>query len=506
MTILLDAGFRRPRSPAMHEKTDDGVFLKIRALCAQVLRLASRDGVSRMVAASPRTMPEKTRATSVFMTTSFDSVVTLSEQELLDHFVRLVDRDRRTCADLLVTIAEIDERKIWAKHGCSSMFTFCMERFHMSEQVTAKRIWAARTARQFPAILPMVESGELHLGAIYLLASHLTPENHARVLERAKHKSSREVERLVAELAPRADVPSRIRALPGPRTVAERAGGLMAGSSDAASTSSDASSVSNVATSMSSDSGSISRTEGKPIVPLSPRRYKIEITVDEATHDKLRSLQDLLGRSATGRDPAAIISRAIDVLLDRTLARRAGCTDRPKPTQGKRTVSTSLAADGGSSKREQRSRTIPAAVQRGQRIQTTPATAQRGQRTRTIPAAVRREVWRRDSGRCCFVDACGRRCAATSNVEFHHRKPFAVGGGPTPQNIELRCAAHNQYQADLDFGRSFMDGKRGKVVNIPRGMSTDGGCGKAAPKFMDGGRGKAVPTFPGECRGPATAP
>jgi hypothetical protein len=64
----------------------------------------------------------------------------------------------------------------------------------------------------------------------------------------------------------------------------------------------------------------------KPIIPLSPRRYKIEITVDEATHDKLRSLQDLLGRSGTGRDPAMIISRAIDVLLDRTLARRAGCT------------------------------------------------------------------------------------------------------------------------------------------------------------------------------------
>src|SRR6185369_2114438 len=72
--------------------------------------------------------------------------------------------------------------------------------------------------------------------------------------------------------------------------------------------------------------------EPKPIVPLSPRRYKIEITVDEETHDKLRSLQDLLGRSVTGRDAAAIISRAIDVLLVRTLARKAGCTDRPKST------------------------------------------------------------------------------------------------------------------------------------------------------------------------------
>jgi hypothetical protein len=96
------------------------------------------------------------------------------------------------------------------------MFTFCMERFHMSEQVTAKRLWAARTARRFPVVLEMVARGELHLSAIHLLARHLTSENHVQVLGRARHKSSREIERLVAELAPRADVPSRIRAMPGP--------------------------------------------------------------------------------------------------------------------------------------------------------------------------------------------------------------------------------------------------------------------------------------------------
>jgi 5-methylcytosine-specific restriction endonuclease McrA len=417
------------------------------------------------------------------MTASFDSVATLSEQELLDHFEGLVVRDRRMTAELLVTIAEIDERKIWAKHGCPSMFTFCMERFHMSEQVTAKRLWAARTARRFPVILPMVERGELHLGAIHLLARHLTAENHAGVLERAKHKSCRQVELLIAALAPRADVPSRIRAMPGLRSAGAREGGPAAESIGAGSIASDAAladrdhaagiadqqlsadnkvvgTVSDWRSARASESGTVT----KPIVPLSPRCYKIEITVDEATHDKLRSLQDLLSRSETGRDPAAIISRAIDVLLDRTLARRAGCTDRPKPTQEQRTGSIRLPGRA--------------------------ATSQRKRRSRTIPAAVRREVWRRDCGRCCFVDAFGRRCAATSNVEFHHRKPFAAGGEDTSENIELRCAAHNQYQADLDFGRSFMDGRRGKK----------------APPSMDRSREKSAPTFPGECRETAAAP
>ncbi|MFN2378507.1 MAG: hypothetical protein ABR538_18400, partial [Candidatus Binatia bacterium] len=104
------------------------------------------------------------------MKTPFDCVATLCEQALLDHFAGLVVRDRRTTADLLVAMAEIDERKLWAKHACSSMFIFCMERFHMSEQVTAKRLWAARTARRFPVVLELVAQGKLHLGAIHLLA------------------------------------------------------------------------------------------------------------------------------------------------------------------------------------------------------------------------------------------------------------------------------------------------------------------------------------------------
>src|SRR6187399_954477 len=153
------------------------------------------------------------------MNTTMNALTHLSEHELLEHFTNLVARDRRTTARLLVAIAEIDERKLWAAHACPSMFAFCVERFHMSEQVTAKRIWAARTARRFPVVLEMVERGQLHLAAIHLLARHLTPENCSDVLLRARHKSSREIERLVAVLAPRPDVASTVRALP--RTVVD---------------------------------------------------------------------------------------------------------------------------------------------------------------------------------------------------------------------------------------------------------------------------------------------
>jgi hypothetical protein len=469
------------------------------------------------------------------MNTTQNTVSQLSEHELLHHFEALVARDRRTTAQLLVAIAEIDDRKLWARHACPSMFAFCMQRFHMSEQMTTKRIWAARTARRFPVVLDMVERGELHLGAIHLLARHLTADNFRDVLQRARHKSSREIERLVAALAPRPDVASRVRALP--RRVVDIAQSGSGSASDDATARSESAPSPAAATSSVSDSapspaaaasslshsapssaaavsleaasdlapaspgsaairsrpdesrrgGPLNRPAARPITALSPRRYKIEITVDEDTHDKLRSLQDLLGRSQVGRDPAAIISRAIDVLLLETLKRKAATTDRPRtecdvsattdrpqpacdvsatsdrpqpacdtsattdPSHAScdASAATNRARDGSSTDTPRPASPAPDA---------SPKNSQ--PRSRSIPAALRRAVWRRDCGRCRYVDGRGRRCSATGSVEFHHKRPFANGGRHDEDNVELRCAAHNQYQADLDFGRGFMDAMR----------------------------------------------
>ena len=71
--------------------------------------------------------------------------------------------------------------------------------------------------------------------------------------------------------------------------------------------------------------------------------------------------------------------------------------------------------------------------------------------SRHVPASVRREVWRRDGGRCAFVGARGR-CTERGFLEFHHVVPFAAGGAPDAGNIELRCRTHNLYEAELFFG------------------------------------------------------
>ena len=80
-----------------------------------------------------------------------------------------------------------------------------------------------------------------------------------------------------------------------------------------------------------------------------------------------------------------------------------------------------------------------------------PSTQSTGKRSRHIPAGVRREVWKRDEGRCAFTGHRGR-CTETSLLEFHHVMPYATGGPATAANIALRCRAHNAHEARLFFG------------------------------------------------------
>jgi 5-methylcytosine-specific restriction endonuclease McrA len=81
---------------------------------------------------------------------------------------------------------------------------------------------------------------------------------------------------------------------------------------------------------------------------------------------------------------------------------------------------------------------------------TTP-TREQGDRSRHVPAAVRREVWARDGGQCAFVGRDGR-CPERARLEFHHVVAYADGGATNVSNLELRCRAHNQYEAELTFG------------------------------------------------------
>ncbi len=58
-----------------------------------------------------------------------------------------------------------------------------------------------------------------------------------------------------------------------------------------------------------------------------------------------------------------------------------------------------------------------------------------------IPSEVRREVWRRDGGKCV-------KCGSREKLEYDHIIPVSKGGSNTARNIELLCEACNRAKSD----------------------------------------------------------
>jgi len=57
--------------------------------------------------------------------------------------------------------------------------------------------------------------------------------------------------------------------------------------------------------------------------------------------------------------------------------------------------------------------------------------------TRLIPSEVKKEVWKRDGGRCVM-------CGETKNLHFDHDLPFSKGGTSiSAKNVRLLCMKHN---------------------------------------------------------------
>jgi hypothetical protein len=141
-------------------------------------------------------------------------LATLSDDELLCRLAELMHESRRVESDLVAHLAEVDERRLYARQAFPSLFAYCTEALHLSEAEAYLRIGAARASWEHPMLLTMLGDGRLHLTGIAKLAPHLTRENRDTLLQRATHRTKRQIEELVAEIAPRPDVPAVMRKLP----------------------------------------------------------------------------------------------------------------------------------------------------------------------------------------------------------------------------------------------------------------------------------------------------
>src|SRR5689334_4853662 len=256
----------------------------------------------------------------------------LSDPDLLARLAVLAGKERETSVELVAHLAELYTRaSLYAAHGHGSLFTYCTEVVKLCEDAACNRIAAARACRRFPVILDALASGAVSLATLRMLNPHLTPENHQSVLARASGRSRREIEALVAELAPRPDVASSVRKVPvvTPPPPLSVTGPAIEMKPTAAMSLEPGTALSTPAA-LPPASLPLPAPRRPVVETTSPDRYRVQFTIGKESHDKLRRVQDLLRREIPDGDPGAIFDRAIALLLQSVEKAKLGATSKPR--------------------------------------------------------------------------------------------------------------------------------------------------------------------------------
>jgi hypothetical protein len=218
----------------------------------------------------------------------------LTDEQLLGAVQRLASRERDSTADLVAHFVELEARRLYLGAGFSSLYEYCREVLHLSEDRACNRIAAARAARNFPSVLPMLADGRLNLSTLRMLIPHLA-EDHDQLLAAAAFKTRSELREVIARRAPRPDVATSVRKSPS-----------------------------------------------LAVEPLAEDRYLIKFTAGAAMVTRLRQAQDLLRHAVPSGDAGEIFDRALTVLLEELQKRKFAATSRPRPGRPSRRESRDI--------------------------------------------------------------------------------------------------------------------------------------------------------------------
>ena len=140
----------------------------------------------------------------------------MDESQLMMRLREATQRGRTHLVELLILLGEVDARRSYRGEGFSCMYHFCRGALHMGDGEAFRRIRVAKVARRYPAVLPMLESGALHLTAVVILSRHLRRANALELLQAAAFKTKAELLLMLAQRFPQPDVAQFVRAAQGP--------------------------------------------------------------------------------------------------------------------------------------------------------------------------------------------------------------------------------------------------------------------------------------------------
>jgi hypothetical protein len=439
----------------------------------------------------------------------------------------LAGHERAVQVEFLIHLDEFDRRRAWLEAGYGSLWDYCLRVLHLREGAAGRRIAAMRVLRRLPGLAAALRDGRLCLSTLALLGPVLTEESADDLVARAAFLPKADVERLLVSLQPRSAPKDGLRRLPdrrvdpntaglplAPRPAetctsrappvapagvgcgphAEGAEGLGANEStvdgpgvatpvppapapaDAVAPPADAvappaDAVAPPADAVAPPADAVARPDelslppvpaSRPTVrPVAADTYSLRVTVDAAFKEDLDELRALLSHKVPDGDLAAVLREALRCAIDKH-GRRKGAVEPAR----KKATAVSRPPDGG----------WPGMF-RGEQLRDTRV---------AVPADVRRQVWKRDGGKCAWRGPGGHRCTSRWKLEVDHIDPAALGGPPSVDNLRLLCRAHNTLHAEQIFGREHMARFRRGATRM--GETTISGDSGGAHHVETGGR------------------
>jgi hypothetical protein len=304
------------------------------------------------------------------------ALMNVSSSEILLGLKALCRKERKLQSDFLAYLNAVEDRKLFAGEGYSSLFSYVTEHLGYSESSALKRIHVARLCFKYPELYYLIADGEVTLTSLQKVAPHIKKENAERLIKSICHKSVREVECLLAGEFPKPLMPDSMK-------------------------------------------------------PLNEEAFLIQFSADKDFMDKLNQAKALLGRKYPSGRLSQILGEALQLLLE---------SEGKKKCMPPLTEQIPIDPD------------LKKAIEHQELLKDLMGDPMRKNTPRYIPRGIRREVWRRDEGRCQFPRPDGGICGETRFLEYDHVISWSLGGSSQAlSNIRILCRTHNQWRVRQEF-------------------------------------------------------
>jgi 5-methylcytosine-specific restriction endonuclease McrA len=399
---------------------------------------------------------------------NLNDLLKLKDNQLLENFSHVVKQEREAISAVVAHLAEIEKRKLYAKSGYPSLFTYVTKKYHYSESAAFRRIQAARLSLKFPHLLELLENGKLNLMSLSLVAPYLTEGNEKEVIANVIGKSKREVEFLISSITQkpieiRAD---KIRRISIKKPILEAQVSKTSASSglDLLKCEHKENAAQDLFKFEGENAQKVTTTGGSGIKEEREVWVKIDFFAKEGLATKIERAREILRHKHPQGKLGDIFDEVLEFYLEKKAPERK-IARIEKAAGVKEEKSTALTPKGN--QKEERSvqgvykdvqEEMNEEIQENNEREKDLRSSKEGRiQTRYIPQEIRREVWKRDGGECGYRAPDGRRCQERGGIEIDHRIPFSLGGESTVENLQLLCRTHNQWRAFKSFGESYRD-------------------------------------------------